>query len=1547
LISVLQILTTTYLVLNSNLAHRGSQHTDTQENSDKLINECIETALRNLYKDNQQRPTPTADCDAFSFILVFQQNYNSAQKKALLEFFKFFGSFISEVSIPSSPVAMKTKNSYRKDQIFGSDFVIDECLHELFYESESLVISSPVKIAVHESCEGKMKDQIDKLGFHLTPSSTQGVCFKSTHQSPTFGAIVNAILSDASIPAMDERHIIHVANLGTRYPIDKKSRDDFLSNCPCTVRRLFKKVQTMREAGIEVLLTQLDIAVNIPNPLDFLPQWSRTPSQTRETEVSHVFANVEYEEWALHDITSNPEKPLPDNHQHGSLRIKQKGWSNESTILVFGEEESFADTHHSTSVETLRNIYQVDQDQVDQVYEDNDLTESVHIDTKCAYSAKLYSSIAHYVMKDKWRFALHRGSTQALPSRNMLYLQRMIKAAADLLDSSLETAAHSRGVDGRVEISIRPTRASELLRSKGHFTDLMFHALLGFIDVFEGKQAIGIHHNLSYDVVAIQCKAIITSIQQVVAFRSQKIFKDIFPGKPMHRWLKAMMYLVTTLIGLTHFDKTKALVEWIQSYHESPTNFYDPLGLRAKLQEGHSLYVNPKKNAHSESAPSTSDEETQLKVEEAQCKVISILEDCLKAATVEGREAIRNLVRKQSPSYYRGYINLSLADKQVLASCLTEEAIPRMSLLLFPSDIDAQDNLESTSDNEEFLSDSDEAPNESEYNIPTWAYVDTETALTNSMKESSRMLHQNFNPNVQGKSSESNHPVIQIMSRFSHMSHQFDANTPLFFKRLKFFISKYHKTILKPPDNEMESFLQFKQNTLQDLRVIFQRVFGKPTHLSKSEIIRHICEHYLIPCQGTGVCPDHPRWKFHEDDESLEAVHKLTNEMLTSIEAVELQPTLRSTKRFYRSCDSTHIHIPLPDSLFQQMVVNFEISGDSPDFSDPYCVMSHALYSNGTNSEYDDGSASAVKEMIKIYLDVLPDVPNQFLSPNASNNVSFGSASDFTDLAQTAEGQLFHNEGFKKYHNIILPALCGVTKRDIAFYVVRNDIEASEFHYHYYDKQTAKVVTYDNFGMYAPIRPCVTLLCDGEYKIYKHAQIITLDDRETIHNGENTQTFAMPELFKTNLTTFPDGKPAQSFRNHKSKSFTELVKKALQATEVNHEHFSHPCDDTNDKLDLYPYLEEQFSMSNNSSDFFSDELIAYLDHHCTWYQNSPQNIIDYISSDQNHDSIIYTHIISIVMCLKYKLWICIWFEDSGRGSCSRCSYFYWFDPIAEKVSMKKFTSFTKHTLYSQIIYFRVKHLGRKITTMCRWSLPVHNPYNQGYNTFCPFNHLTLLSTKFSFIQRYTMTDVMDKINSHYNGNISYDHKQQTIQVNTNTPSISLFGFVASEFAKASDPNTQITLRQHALAIVFHKDLLPDSKNYFTHVTHHSMSDNQLQIEAGIFMNDRVFSLGHITRSYMLAQTNISSFYDPGKEISPSFIFILHSCLASIFKEPDHFLHAINQLCHVDDMKAKTKHWITDAAIDLSQLEFENFPDWLQKICISTTIKFNLSILTRT
>lgn len=1486
--------------------------------------------MQNLYTDNQQRPTPTADCDAFSFILVFQQNYNSAQEKALLDFFVFFGSFISEVSIPSSPVAMKTKNSHRKDQIFGSEFVIDECLGDLLYESESLVISSPVKIAVHSSCEKKMRDQIDKLGFHPTLSSTQGVCFKSTHQSPTFGAIVNAILSDASIPATlgEERHVIHVANLGTRYPIDKKSRDDFLPNNLCTVRSLFKKVQKMREAGIEVLLTQLDIAVNIPNPQEFLPQWSRTPSQTRETEVSHVFASVLIDEWALHDITSNPEKPVPDNHQHGSLRIKQNGWSNPSTILVFGEDESaFATTHDSPSVNTLRNIYQVDQ-----VYEDNDLTENVHIDTKCAYSAKLYSSIAHYVMKDKWRFPLDHSSTQALPNRNMLYLQRMIKAAANLLDSSLETAAHGRGVDGRVEISIRPTHASRLLRSKGHFTDMMFHALLGFIDVFGGKQAISIHHHLSYDVVAIQCKAIITSIQQVVAFRSQKIFKDIFPGKPMHRWLKAMMYLVTTLIGLTHFDKTKALVEWIQSYHESPTNFYDPLGLRAKLQEGHSLYVNPE-NADSESVPSTSDEETQLKVEEAQCKVISILEDVLKAATAEGREAICNLVRKQSSSYYRGYINLSLADKQVLASCLTEEAIPRMSLLLFPSDVDAQDNLESTLDNEEFLLDADEAPNESEYNIPTWPYVDTEIALTNSMKESSRMLHQNFNPNVKGKCFESNHPVIQIMSRFSHMSHQFDANTPLFFKRLKFFISKYHKTILKPPDNEMESFLQFKQNTLQDLRVIFQRIFGKPTHLPKNEIIRLICEYYLIPCQGTGVCPDHPRWKFHEDDESLEAVHKLTNEMLISIEAVEIQHTIQSTKRFYRSCDSIHIHIPLPNSLFQQ-TVNFKFSGDSPNFSDPYRMMSHALYGND-----ETASATAIKEMIKIYLQMLPDVPNQFLSPNASNNVSFGNASNFTDLAQIAEGQLFHNEGFELYHNIILPALCGVTKRDIAFYVLSREIAKTKFHYHYYDKQTAKVITFDYSGMYAPIRPCVTLLCDGTYSMYKHANITMHDPDSIPPNSRHTKTFAMPELFKTGLSAFPDGKPAQSFRRNKSKSFTELVKKALQATEVNHEHFSHPCNNRDDILDLYPYLQEQFSMSNNSSDFFSDELIAFLEHQCTWYQNSPQNIIDYISSDQNHDCIIYTQVISIIMCLKYKLWICIWFEDDRR---SRCSFFYWFDPILQKVSMKKFPSFTKHTLYSQIFYFRVKHLEQKmITTMCRWSLPVHNPYNQGLNTYCTFNHLTLLSSKFSFIQGYTMIELLEKINSHYNANISYDHKQQTIQVNTNTPSISPFRFVALEFAKESDPNTQITLRQNALAIVFHKDLITNSK-YLIHVTHHNMTQNQLNEETDKFMNNMIFSRGHINRSYLLGQTNISLFYDSGEEISPSFIFILHSCLAALFKEPKPFLHAINQLRHVVDMKAKTKLWITDAAIDPSYLEYKKFPHWLQKICISTMIEFNLS-----
>ena len=129
---------------------RCSTKTDNPEFRKKILSSC--TAM---ISDNIQMPTEkqiTADCDAFSFVIV-ADTMEPDIKKAIIQFLYLFGTSLSSVSIPSVAVA-----AGKPDSIFGSSrnkgcqHLESKIIGSKFMSEESLVISSPVKLAIHNKC---------------------------------------------------------------------------------------------------------------------------------------------------------------------------------------------------------------------------------------------------------------------------------------------------------------------------------------------------------------------------------------------------------------------------------------------------------------------------------------------------------------------------------------------------------------------------------------------------------------------------------------------------------------------------------------------------------------------------------------------------------------------------------------------------------------------------------------------------------------------------------------------------------------------------------------------------------------------------------------------------------------------------------------------------------------------------------------------------------------------------------------------------------------------------------------------------------------------------------------------------------------------------------------------------------------------------------------------------------------------------------------------------------------------------------------------------
>lgn len=1489
-----------------------------------------------------------ADCDAFSFILTFQPDFDDITKRELQNFFYFFGSPVSEVAIASSPVAMSTYSQKGNDQIFGSGFVLNERLGDALEKSEILITSSPIKIAVHSSCKAEIINAVDKGRFHLKPAVKQGITFTPSPNSPTYLNIVNAILSKATIVTLQSGqrvHVIHVANIGTRHPIDEISRQKCgLPMSECTMRKVFALVKKLRDVGVTAELTQIDIAVNIPVSEEKLPQWSISSNAT--TTGTHIFGSgSSVDVWSIHDVvgSSGENETIHHKDQKGTFRIRQQNWEEERKISVLGENIDVNNFSSSTprSMNIIRDIYTQHTDAMEDDSKPTNTT--MEIDTKSIYSCKCYSDIAHHLTNEKWKYPLTNQASNALPFKNMLYLQRLTRDIAELLESSL-TSVSANGVNGRVEISIRPTNNDLLLRSNGHFTDIMTYALLGLIDSFEGKHTVQLHEDLSYDIVSIQCTKIIQSIQQVISFRAQRKFNEVYREIQMQQWLKAMFFLATTLMGLTHQGKMQIINSWLRSSPENST-FYDPLQIKRTLMVGTSLYeINSEE--HNE------DPSLALNQEEIQEHIISTSQEILLSRmSPEGKEIFIQFINN-SISSHRTYIKLPLYDKHLLAAHLTQDLIPGIAQVMSrhqQADDYADSHLIQQVEEEiDIQSNNEQHPNDDKIETPdahtVWTpttvsnYVDPDAAISTSLKESFTRLYQDDfyshgKTNLLFQSPESNHPVVKVISRLSELAQQFDINTPLFFGRFKNFISEFHKRILG--DTTMSQFLPQCRNTSRDLKLLHQKIFEVGTPQTKAEIIQKICMHYLIPCQGSVLSNKDDRWISIEQRGDLPKISQILFNTVTTLSSVEILSTNCDTRRFYRSLDALSIHIPKPTTLYQCTNINaVKFENHSPQYRNPQTMIYRAIY--GREEQTPDADAATVmQEMISNSLRQIDDISNTFLSPEANNNVRFGNCADFNELSRFAQGELFLTEHFSTYHHILLPVISLITKQNVVYY----DFHHQRFYYHFFDKSNSKVISYEEREehnqiqtRHYPLGECF-IFCSAYIEqigyVYKFADVIVNTTNTMESSNPISSRISNVSPFSTSMiqhvTKFPNGTPSNILRSPKTNLIENAILKTLLSTEVRHPHFHLQQRDDDDILDINAFMEDIFSMYNSIEDFFEESICADFVK-TEWYDGTLHSIMLFLRESDSKDTTMFVKTVTVIVCLKYKLWFGIWFENSN--SRIKKSEFYWFDSRSKKVAKVSYNTFTFHKTINHVMYFKAKHNDSDvISSITRWNLPIHNPYNPGIQLTVPFNQLKFLVYRFSYIECYTYNDLLEKIRITYNADITdLDHDFLVSEIR---PTL-------IDFKIDVGKDEQPTMIQNVLAIVYHYSMSPDSK-FQIHWIHHSAPSEMLKIGSKCIM-ERIFQAGHVRRDYCITHTPCLQEYDGTEQISPRFMNILHACLAAIFPSPSLFNHSTSRLRNIENLNQKIKEWVSNAAVDKSRLEKQYLPYWLQNIVIAIEIQ---------
>jgi hypothetical protein len=206
----------------------------------------------------------SVDCDAFSFILSYKED--SAQKRiAMKQLLEHFGSEWTSVTFPRAASAIQTAKTGNQDSLFGSQHS-KSCTNDIksaLHLGEVLIIDTPVKIALHSSCKEAVKNSISKLGYSVTLTSSYGLCFdhaKSTNK-PCYGQIIDVIFESCYVPSLNT-HVIHIGNVGMRHSVNTAVHSN-RGNGGCQLQKMFYLIQNVRDHGILVETTQLDIAFNI------------------------------------------------------------------------------------------------------------------------------------------------------------------------------------------------------------------------------------------------------------------------------------------------------------------------------------------------------------------------------------------------------------------------------------------------------------------------------------------------------------------------------------------------------------------------------------------------------------------------------------------------------------------------------------------------------------------------------------------------------------------------------------------------------------------------------------------------------------------------------------------------------------------------------------------------------------------------------------------------------------------------------------------------------------------------------------------------------------------------------------------------------------------------------------------------------------------------------------------------------------------------------------------------------------------------------------
>ena len=1231
---------------------RGSKSTNSPSATVRIM-DLLESVMR--FKCSEPL---SIDMDAIS-IVIKTKDMTDEKRQSMRDFLFLFGTDLTlRCGLPYS-----VPGSTKVDGVFGCKNNKCQHLPSKLNGVEILAFDTPVKVAIHQSCQTQLHANLWKKGVHLTQSRSGYVCFKpgSAANKPPHVKIVDALLDSCYVPK-SKLHMFHVADIGFKLPIRPREDD-------CPLKKLLNGVANMREAKITVEILQLDFGITIPVQSKQLIQFScsERPSDDSRQSLLHGSGSTKMI-YPIHKLPPPGKRKLPssDTRINGTISLKKRKWGtkeDEKEITIGDQMETqAANDRRETAWNEVRKIYAHNDGSNDEA------TQSLSTDSSILHSVKLYSSTAHPILQNRQCLPLGTKSMYKAPFETFSKLQRLLDNLKSILSVTISNVTQY-GVCERHEYSFRPTLHSKM-RKEGHYNDFLTHLFLAANDLWRsGDYSIRTVNILPREVEK-EANALVNEAWAFMHFRASKSFSDIYPNPRQWKWLRSHLSLLLITIGFAPEYKIRYLNEWL-----GDNDRFDP-GNRAST-----LLTPP--------FPSSSHPREQAALDEAVKKPVRhFLRHEIRVTHVAQKLFVDFLDgspnRKNDLAYHyihrhalNWYCQLPFTDKLLMCRDSYQEITALLCEHLSKAPEHDQDESNHFMRQDHFGDDSEVNPHdELRHSIVQFRDGDAPGANTGSRikaKTNAKRTHP--------KEVLLSNPVLRATHRITEFTAIFDPLSKNFLHNLCKHILRSHSAKLRLPrrgdpsrgdtvsplptelDQQAKNLLsdcciRHRSLSTRDLIDICVKlevpIWSK--FKNRTSYVQALAKKYLFPCLGCDY--DHTSIFSLMLHNEIIALNDLINKTLLDDSPIPIASS-NGQKTYYRSSGHTEITIPEEGRVAAEEAPHMdEVFRDSSG----YCVLAKAL-----RFETLSGSRNAMESKLRLHIKKVlqngtPPLKDVFLSHCGKSNPSFANASYIEDLE---ERQGFHltitNHSLDSYlkSNIFVP--------DVMFAIASYACDENIAFYNKQDMKTiihikreGRIITYTfNKVDIVPKVDC-TIIClhpDNEYSTGRLSHRVQLMVEPPLQHSMTAGHIGGFSIFSGSRKRGKNSsKIIPMSRRQEHSSFALCMHSLLENLRLIPKN---NFDAESDSLGIISFIEE-LRVSQRIHQFTGFDRSTLR--HCPSMNHPLLELEQEIKSSGRYLNCHRT--LCPIICLKYKLSFGVLENGTDR---KRKTYFYGYDLLSEKV----------------------------------------------------------------------------------------------------------------------------------------------------------------------------------------------------------------------------------------------------------------------------------------